>query len=156
MAVTKECHAHQRHARPRTPGSALVSLAILLDDALRSDGAGFSLRVSLPWIRSLPLASLHDLRVTIDGDTVPLPELAPSPTWWFVQDRIVVRSDVTLDPGTHEVLVAFKLLIPNMGAGPGQPLILPFAAARRLELDAPLAAPRASRDVALDAVGSPV
>ncbi|PPG26599.1 hypothetical protein C5E10_16490 [Pseudoclavibacter sp. RFBG4] len=132
-----------------------MSLAILLDDALRSDGDGFSLRVSLPWIRSLPLASLHELRVTIDGQSAPLPELAPSPTWWFVQDRIVVHSTVRLEPGQHEVLVGFKLLIPNMGAGPNQPLILPFAAARRLELDAPLAPPRASRDLPLEAVGSP-
>lgn len=131
-----------------------MSLAILLDDALRCDGEGLSLRVSLPWIRSLPLASLHDLHVTIDGEAVPLPELVPSPTWWFVQDRVVVRSSARLEPGHHDVVVGFKLLIPNMGAGPGQPLILPFAAARRLELDAPQAAPRASRDVALEPVTS--
>lgn len=132
-----------------------MSLAVLLDDALRSDDKGFSLRVSLPWIRSLPLASLQEIRVTIDGSSVPLPEFAPSPTWWFVQDRIVVNSEVRLQPGQHDVGVGFRLLIPNMGAGPNQPLILPFAAARRLELDAPLPAPRASRDLRLETAGSP-
>ncbi|WP_424467385.1 hypothetical protein [Pseudoclavibacter helvolus] len=131
-----------------------MSLAILLDDALHSEEDGFSLRVSLPWIRSLPLSSLHELRVTVDDVAVELPERAPSPTWWFVQDRIVVRSTAKLTPGEHNVVVAFKLLIPNMGAAPGQPLILPFAAARRLELDAALPAPRASRDVHLATVGS--
>lgn len=130
-----------------------MSLPILLDDALRSDGDGSSLRISLPWIRSLPLASLHDLRVSIDGEPTPLPELAPSPSWWFVQDRILVASTARLAPGEHDVVVGFKLLIPNMGAGPNQPLILPFAATRRLQLDAPITAPRASRDVALATVG---
>ena len=45
-----------------------MTLTALRDDALRSADGGFVLRLGLPWIRSLPLASLADLTVAIDGE----------------------------------------------------------------------------------------
>ena len=82
-----------------------MTLTALRDDALVSAGDGFVLRLGLPWIRSLPLASLEDLAVTIDGEpvdglTVQLDgrdvgpaALADEDGWWFLQDRLAIRGD---------------------------------------------------------------
>lgn len=122
-------------------------LDCLRDDALSSTPDGFGLRLALPWIRSLPLWSLRDLEVTVDGAVVPdlrceiqgrtvaIAELAAEDGWWFLQDRLVILGDARLASGAHEVTVAFQLAIPYLPAGPG-PLTLPFRAARTLALDA--------------------
>ena len=47
-----------------------MTLTALRDDALSSTADGFALRLGLPWIRSLPLASLRDLSVSIDGEAI--------------------------------------------------------------------------------------
>ncbi|MBM7505218.1 hypothetical protein ACFPER_13875 [Agromyces aurantiacus] len=113
-----------------------MSLPILLDDALVATSGGFALRLSLPWIRSLPVASLSDLEVSIDGATVT--ELRPRPDgdWWFVQDRLVVEGAVPVHDGPYEVAVSFRLTIPYLPAGPDGPLSLPFHAALTLMADA--------------------
>ena len=46
-----------------------MTLPILQDDALTSTREGFALKVCLPWIRSLPLSSVTELRLVIDGRT---------------------------------------------------------------------------------------
>ena len=80
-----------------------MTLDALRDDALSSAERGFVLQLGLPWIRSLPLASLADLTVTIDGDpvgalTVQLDgrevdpaELGSEGAWWFLQDRLAIQ-----------------------------------------------------------------
>ncbi|GAA5026663.1 DUF6379 domain-containing protein [Microbacterium fluvii] len=135
-------------------------LEILRDDALTSTSDGFALRLSLPWIRSLPLASLDGLAVTIDGvqidrmqaalgtRRVAVSDLEAEPGWWFVQDRLVVHGTTALAPGRHAVTVSFRLVIPYLSAGPDAPLALPFHAARELDLDAAASVPSVSRDVA--------
>lgn len=135
-------------------------LGALRDDALRSIEGGFLLRVSLPWIRSLPLWSLVDLTVQIDGQAeervqVLLGERALDPSdlaaehgWWFVQDRLRLRGKRALSPGDHEVGVGFALVVPYLQAGPEAPLRLPFRFDRRLTLNSGLAVPNVSRDVA--------
>ncbi len=131
----------------------------LRDDALTSAEGGFELRLGLPWIRSMPLSAVRDLTVTIDGERVSdgrvvlgdrriEPEaLAEVPSWWFLQDRLVLAGDRTLSPGAHLVTVDFRLLVPYLQAGPGTPLILPFHLEAELVLDGP-AVPSVSRDVA--------
>ena len=47
-----------------------MTLAALRDDALSSTADGFAVRLSLPWIRSLPLASLDDVEVVVDGERI--------------------------------------------------------------------------------------
>ena len=47
-----------------------MTLAALRDDALSSTTDGFELRLGLPWIRSLPLASLDGIEVIVDGERV--------------------------------------------------------------------------------------
>jgi hypothetical protein len=137
-----------------------VTLTALRDDALSSAETGFALRLSLPWIRSLPLAGLDGLEVAIDGTHVdPLTielagravdpaALAQERVWWFIQDRVVVRGDRMLSPGAHEIAVSFRLVVPYLQAGPDGPLALPFDMERTLVLDDVASAPTVSRDVA--------
>lgn len=137
-----------------------MTLAALREDALSTRANGFVLRLSLPWIRSLPVASLLDPEMRIDGveagaltvqigdRTVSPHSLAHERGWWFVQDRIVLHGRTTVTPGPHEVTVSFRLVVPYLQAGPDGPLSLPFQATRTLVADAAAAAPTVSRDVA--------
>jgi sugar phosphate isomerase/epimerase len=124
-----------------------MALPVLLPDALTSTPSGFALRLNLPWIRSLPLASLSDLVVTIDGEPVDIVvalerrRVAPSALafesgWWFVQDRLVLEGRRMLSSGAHDVSVSFTLLIPYLQSGPAGPLTLPFHAAAPLTPEA--------------------
>jgi len=132
-----------------------VPLPVLLDDALRVTADGFELRLSLPWIRSLPLAGLGDLAVTIDDAPIEVevrmdrdlsPEALTGRTdWWYIQDRVVLTGP-GLAPGDHDVMVSFTLAVPYLAAGPDGPLRLPFRASRRLTSTDPVAGAR--RDVA--------
>ena len=124
-----------------------MTLACLREDALTSTTDGARLLLSLPWIRSLPLWSVHDLEVRIDGVTasdlhcvlddrvVPLTELIDEQGWWFPQDRLPILVGEGLAPGAHEVDVSFRLTVPYLAVGPG-PLALPFGETRTLTLDA--------------------
>lgn len=122
-----------------------MALPVLLDDALSAAEGGFALRVSLPWIRSMPLTSIGGLAVSIDGRRaavtvvldgrrVALDDLADEAAWWFIQDRLELRGDGMLRPGPHDVSVSFVIAVPYLEAGPSGPLTLPFHAERRLEL----------------------
>ncbi|MFH8251190.1 TIM barrel protein [Microbacterium sp. B2969] len=112
-----------------------MALPVLLDDALRSTESGFSLALSLPWIRSLPVASLVDVSVAIDGEPAPVRPARDS-GWWFLQDRLEVLGEGMLRPGVHDVSVSFRLVVPYLQAGPDAPLTLPFRADAALTLDA--------------------
>lgn len=125
----------------------------LRDDALASTDSGFSVRVGLPWIRSLRLACVREPRVFIDGrpthalrlvlgtTTLDPDALLDRDGWWFAQDRLVLVADGPLAAGHHDVLVTFRLLIPYLLAGPGGgPLELPIRIERRLQLDHPAVA----------------
>lgn len=122
-----------------------MALPLLLDDALVSTESGFALRVSLPWIRSMPLAAVTDLAVSIDGSPVSVTarldgrDVAPGalstePGWWFIQDRLELRGIGMLPPGAHDVSVSFVLVVPYLQAGPSGPLALPLRADRALGL----------------------
>ncbi|MFE4468615.1 restriction endonuclease subunit R [Leifsonia sp. NPDC056824] len=108
-----------------------MALPILTDDALTMTADGFALRVSLPWIRSLPLSSVSEVRLRIDGDERAV-EAPVGDGWWFVQDRLLLRGPGALSPGMHTVALSFRLLIPYLPAGPDAPLTLDFAIERRL------------------------
>ena len=110
-----------------------MTLAALRDDALSSTADGFALRLSLPWIRSLPLASLDAVEVVVDGERVdrlgdrpgrpPRRSRPRSPHergWWFLQDRVVLRGARMLRPGVHDVAVSFRLVIPYLQVGAGR------------------------------------
>jgi len=141
-------------------------MAFMLETALREDAltvspGGFEVRVSLPWIRSMPLSSIAGLRLEVDGHPLPAggpmvmlgSRLVPPHAleaergWWFVQDRLVLAGPGGLSAGTHDVMVEFQLMVPYLQARPGGPLVLPFHLEARLELDA-APVPTVSRDVA--------
>src|SRR4051812_4163288 len=119
-----------------------MTLDALRDDALRSTAHGSAVLLGLPWIRSLPLASLADLAVWLDGEDagprtvrvngrdVAAARLADETGWWFLQDRLEVETSVELASGTHEVTVSFRLVIPYLQTGPDGPLALPFRIGR--------------------------
>lgn len=125
-----------------------MTLHALRDDALTATADGFELRLSLPWIRALPLVSLVDVTVSIDG--APVADLRtpePAGRWWPAQDRVVLRGGEHLTSGPHEVVVDFGLDIPYLQVGPDGPLRLPFHERRALDPDAaPL--PAVSEDIA--------
>jgi len=137
-----------------------MTLAALRDDALSSTPNGFELRLGLPWIRSLPVASLDAIELVVDGERVDHVEVAvgdrlvaPSDLghergWWFLQDRVVLHGRRMLRAGAHNVAVSFRLLIPYLQAGPDGPLTLPFRIERSILLDAPTSLPSVARDVA--------
>jgi hypothetical protein len=120
----------------------------LRDDALQSDQDGFLLRIGLPWMRSLPLSCLLDLSITIDGeplatqslrvvidqDRIPLPELSKhAERWWFVQDRLPLTGPHRVrDGGRYHVAVTLVLLLPYLTSRPGRPATLPFRFDREL------------------------
>ncbi|KTR92837.1 hypothetical protein NS220_14045 [Microbacterium testaceum] len=124
-----------------------MTLPALRDDALRAAGATTQIRLSLPWIRSLPLASLIDPVVHLDGARhepslvlgarrVPAAALPAEKGWWYLQDRVALEIPDATTPGIHEVSVSFHLEIPYLPAGPDAPLRLPFFFRRELETDA--------------------
>ncbi|MGC5171906.1 hypothetical protein ACLQ2Q_14765 [Microbacterium sp. DT81.1] len=137
-----------------------MTLSALRDDALTTTDDGFAVRLGLPWIRSLPIASLLEPELTIDGArvdplTIELGDRAIEPAalaretgWWFLQDRIVLRADRALDAGAHDVAVSFRLAVPYLQTGPDGPLTLPFRIERPLVLDAAAFSSTVSRDVA--------
>lgn len=137
-----------------------MTLSALRDDALRATDGATEIRLSLPWIRSLPLASLTDPVVHLDGARhepavvlgarrVPAAALLDEDGWWYLQDRVVLEIPDAVSPGIHEVSVSFRLEIPYLPAGPDAPLRLPFAVTRTLETGA--AAATVSLDVGVAA-----
>lgn len=125
-----------------------MTLPALLDDALSADDNGFTLRLSLPWIRSLPISSLRTVTLAVDGDLVdpvwaglgdrriPVADLSTEPGWWFLQDRILLLSEMQLAAGRHRLTISFALVIPNLRMGPDGALQLPFAFERHLDTSA--------------------
>lgn len=129
-------------------------------DALADGTGGAVLRISLPWIRSLPVAALRDVEVQIDevpvaathallgGREIALADLALETGWWFVQDRLVVQLDRVLDAGTHRVRLSFRLAVPYLQVGPDGPLLLPFLFERDLVAVTPGSTAGVARGVA--------
>lgn len=124
-----------------------MTLSALRDDALRAHDGRTEVRLSLPWIRSLPLASLQDPIVQLDGRRhepfialgtrrVHPDALGGEDVWWHLQDRVVLEIADAVAPGIHEVSVSFRLEIPYLPGGPDAPLRLPFSFRRPLEAGA--------------------
>lgn len=134
-----------------------MTVTALRDDALRATPDGFTLLLGLPWIRSLPVASLVDLSVAVDGQSatdvtieldgrrVAPTALGAEDTWWFLQDRLTIRGSTELAPGPHVVAVTFRLVVPYLQAGPDGPLTLPFHLERTLTADASASGPATAR-----------
>lgn len=134
-----------------------MTLTALRDDALRVRDERTEVRITLPWIRSLPLAALLDTTLRIDGERreplialgprrVAVDALSAEDAWWYLQDRVILEIPDAVTPGIHEVSVSFRLEIPYLPGGPDAPLRLPFVFTRELDASATPAA-GASLDV---------
>ena len=104
--------------------------------AVATTERGLRLIIRQPWYRSLPLSSVVDLEVSVDGESVDrgairitvagdehgLDDLpARWDTVWFIQDAAEVDVPVALDPGPVRVEVALTLRFPYIiidGVGP--------------------------------------
>ncbi|WP_136587649.1 C-glycoside deglycosidase beta subunit domain-containing protein [Microbacterium hydrothermale] len=98
--------------------------------------SGLRLSIRQPWYRSLPLSSVVDLEVSVDGESVNRDALrmrvdgedyglddlpARWDTVWFIQDAAEVDVPVALEPGPAHVEVALTLRFPYIiidGVGP--------------------------------------
>jgi hypothetical protein len=118
---------------------------IIEPGTLRLDGNTLSVTVHMPWYRALPLSSVCDLVLEIDGHAVDpesihwlinginykasdLPPLYDQ--WWFVADGAVLSGKLSdeavakLNPGTeYEVHVGLGIYIPYIDAGAGTLLV---------------------------------
>jgi hypothetical protein len=112
---------------------------VIADGSLEADAKGFKFGLRMPWYRALPLSSLEDLEVSIDGQpisrddlqlslagkTYALAELPPlHDEWWYVADPIDVRAPgQALPAGDHELDVTIALRIPYIVES-GHPLVM--------------------------------
>lgn len=132
-----------------------MTLDALREDALTTTTEGTTVLLSLPWIRSLPVASLvaptleidgvpvDDLTVEIGGIDVAPENLGDCDEWWFLQDRVALTTARAVAAGVHDISVQFALRIPYLQTGPEGPLVLPFRTHAPLSTDAeaPASAP---------------
>jgi hypothetical protein len=124
---------------------------VIADSSLRSDAAGFSFDLRIPWYRSLPLSCVEgldvavdgesiaadDLRVAFEGRTYALDELAPLyEEWWQVTDaaRVSIARQGGLEPGPHELDVSLSLRIPYIIEA-GRRLVMRERCVKTLTLD---------------------
>jgi hypothetical protein len=118
---------------------------IIEKDSLRLDGNTLSVGVRMPWYRALPLSSVCDLVLDIDGMAIDkesthwlinghnyredeLPPLYQD--WWFVTDTATLSGTLTdeqvaiLDLNVeHKIHVGLGIYIPYIDAGAGTLLV---------------------------------
>ena len=118
---------------------------IIEPGTLRLDGNKLSVSIRMPWYRALPLSSVCNLALDIDGAAVATEsihwlingtdfaqtELPPlHDQWWFVTDSAVLSGDLSdeavaalnLD-AEHDVHVVLGIYIPYIDAGHGTLLV---------------------------------
>lgn len=115
---------------------------ILEPGTLRAGAGRVSVSVRMPWYRALPLSSISNVSMRIDGlevspDSVVwqtaageryrLDELpARWDKWWFVLDSAILEGDLPDLPrkDDHEVHVVIGLYIPYVPSAEGAPLVI--------------------------------
>ncbi|MCC2028877.1 hypothetical protein KEC56_04980 [Microbacterium sp. YMB-B2] len=112
---------------------------ILGADEVRIEESGTgSIRLRLPWYRSLAPSTIENATITVDGEKVPRESLtieingeaADLPTiaerWqetWFVQDRAILRFPASFLTGdSAEIAASLTLRIPYILTGPDSAL----------------------------------
>ncbi|MGN7950345.1 hypothetical protein ACTJKH_16515 [Microbacterium sp. 22215] len=120
-----------------------MTLSALRPDSLTSESGRLAIRLSLPWIRSVPIWCIAELNVLVDdepttfelhlnGTKLSDDDLADDTRRWFVQDRLIAVTDRDADENSHDVSVSFTVLVPYLLVGEDAPLGLPFAASHTL------------------------
>ena len=120
-----------------------ASLDIIEENSFRATEAGFEIKVRLNWYRSLPLSSIVDAKLALDGKAISTEQIKfvydnkeykidelpdQVDTYWFVQDSAVLRAEVKdkINPGEkHEITTVITLKKPYIPVGPGKFLTIP-------------------------------
>jgi hypothetical protein len=115
---------------------------MLPDDALTETADGFDVAIRLHWYRSLPLSSIANIDLKIDGEIIALEKMQFElngkvhqmnelenlyKEWWFILDRAILHVHQTKkinQSKQHEVELEFGLLLPYILVGPNmQPML---------------------------------
>jgi len=113
---------------------------MIIDDSLAVGENGYCIRARMPWYRGLPLSSIMDLALAVDGQAAPPQAITietdgvqrsltqAAQVWnqsWYVLDDLIVRVDgVRLeDRDEHEVDLTLGLRIPYLPFN-GSPLTI--------------------------------
>jgi hypothetical protein len=120
---------------------------VLRGSELVVDPTGTRIDVGLPWYRSMPVSSITDWQIGIDGEVFDSRWLAVdldgrlvdadglvdhSDRYWFLQDRlpVVVRGWAPApDAVEAAATLRMKLALPYMFAAPNVPIMVSMAAA---------------------------
>jgi len=113
---------------------------MIIDDSLVAGESGYSIRARMPWYRGLPLSSIMDLTLAVDGHAAPpqaitietdgversLSEAAQ--VWdqsWYVLDDLIVRvaGGRLEDRDEHQVDLTLGIRIPYLPLN-GEPLTI--------------------------------
>jgi hypothetical protein len=115
---------------------------LIEDGSLWADQDGFTFGLRLNWYRALPLSSVAQLDIEIDGTAIQphavtfitedgdahgLEALADHPDdWWFVTDTARIRVDHPggLEPGKHDLAVTLGTRIPYVVLRPPDVLVI--------------------------------
>nr|BBE36492.1 C-glucoside lyase beta subunit [Microbacterium sp.] len=122
---------------------------IIVQDSLVADESGSAFRIRLPWYRALPLSTIEELSVTVDGtafDPARLRIAVNDGEWalaeaqlrtddvWFVLDDATVRlPGLVLDAGAHEVQATLSMRIPYLPVA-GKPLSMAETDQKRMDV----------------------
>ncbi|MDL4821090.1 C-glycoside deglycosidase beta subunit domain-containing protein [Actinomadura opuntiae] len=113
---------------------------IIVDDSLAATPDGYELAVRLPWYRALPVSSIEQLDITLDGVRAPAEAItfevngrartlaeakqAWDDVWYVLDDGIVrVAADADVSRGEHELEVTLGVRIPYLPVA-GKPLLM--------------------------------
>jgi hypothetical protein len=116
---------------------------VLRADSLTATPDGLDIAVYSHWYRALPLPSLAEVDLTVDGEAIdpatlaitvnghryPLTELIErGDEYWFTTDPVVVRTPVDTAPGRqHRIQLLLGLSIPYILTGPDRVPLLAAA-----------------------------
>jgi hypothetical protein len=134
----------------------MFAVRVIADHSLRPTADGYQLTVRIPWYRALPLSSVTNVTVALDGTSVDsdrirfqvdgepyaLTELGKHwDRWWYVRDdaELLVHDPVPLGPGTHEVRASLGLYIPYLPAH-GEPLVVTEWCTKTMQVEPALVA----------------
>ena len=115
---------------------------MLPDDALTETADGVDIVIRLPWYRSLPLSSIANINLKIDGENIFQEQMSFElngkiylmnelenlyTTWWFILDSAILhihQPTKIKHARQHEVELEIGLLLPYILVGPNlQPML---------------------------------
>lgn len=108
----------------------------VLRGAVLEAGATNSLRIGLPWFRSMPFSSITglelrvadqpvlDLRLEVDGRRIAPGETGGTDGYWFLQDRHGLVWSGPVAAGRAAVVLRMRLQLPNLTLPDGGPAVV--------------------------------